>query len=273
MPTAEANRTTTPTTTSNRSRFQQLELTFWAPRDATEKPRRKLWYEFLLALNLRGASLIAVAFVLDANADSKGRTTISITRVATDTGISRSTIERAIRRMDRLGALWIEPRYDSRNGRRTTSRIHLNQGWKRHPRSYRRNVSAGHSPRHCDGGPPVTVTGLEVSTVKEVRVLSAAAVEDTPSRATPPTLHEQQQPYRQIRRIEGLIGTIASRARQLGIPYDEADERHGIADGDITVDDLQRHADDLAEAIKDRQLRRAHGPRYREDPKDPEDRR
>ena len=71
----------------------------------------------------------------------------------------------------------------------TRNRIHLNQGWKRHPKTYRRNVSGGHSPRHSDGGPPVTVTGhyLKRSRIMKWRDLrSGRRLLTRPARERPP---------------------------------------------------------------------------------------
>ena len=87
--------------------------------------------------------------------------------------------------------------------------------------------------------------------------LPLAAVADRyPSRARD---HEQQQQrfterkaQRQEERIEGLIGAIAVRARQLGMEYNEAEERQLLEAGEIGVDDLQRHADKLEEKLRSR---------------------
>ena len=62
----------------------------------------------------------------------------------------------------------------------------------------------------------------------------------------------RQQQQRQEQRVEGLIAAIAARARRLGMEYDETDERHRLAAGEIGVDELQALADRLAEEIRDR---------------------
>ena len=98
--------------------------------------------------------------------------------------------------------------------------------------------------------------------------LPLAAVADRyPSR----TRDEQQQQRfaeqkakRHEERVEGLIGAIAVRARELGLDFNESDERQRLAAGEIDVDSLQEHANRLADEIRERRLRRAHGPRYRE---------
>ena len=87
--------------------------------------------------------------------------------------------------------------------------------------------------------------------------LPLAAVADRyPSRARD---HEQQQQrfterkaQRQEERIEGLIGAIAVRARQLGMEYNEAEERQLLEAGEIGVEDLQQHADKLEEKLRSR---------------------
>ena len=73
---------------------------------------------------------------------------------------------------------------------------------------------------------------------------------------------KQQQQDRDQVRIDGLIPAIAVRARELGREYDEAEERRLVEAGEITVGDLQSHADELAAEIRERRLRRAHGPSY-----------
>jgi len=67
---------------------------------------------------------------------------------------------------------------------------------------------------------------------------------------------EQQQQQRERKleeRIEGLIAAIATRARKLGMLYDENDERRRLAAGEIGVAELQTLADKLGERIRDRQ--------------------
>ena len=75
---------------------------------------------------------------------------------------------------------------------------------------------------------------------------------------------DQEQQQQQHRRVEGLFGAIAARARQVGRPYDEADERKRLAAGEIDIEDLQRQANSLNAEVREQTLRRAHGPRYRE---------
>ena len=82
------------------------------------------------------------------------------------------------------------------------------------------------------------------------------------SRATSADRRQQQQQQdRDQVRIEGLFGAIAARCRELGHDYDEQDERRRLREGEIDVDRLQRHADELATEVRKKRLRRAHGPR------------
>ena len=87
------------------------------------------------------------------------------------------------------------------------------------------------------------------------------------SREAPPRNEEQQQQRRpensiatenERRRLEGLIGAIAARSRNVGEPYDEADTRRRIAAGETTIDDLQHHADRLATRRRANDTRRPH---------------
>ena len=83
------------------------------------------------------------------------------------------------------------------------------------------------------------------------------------SRATSADRRQQQQQHdRDEVRIEGLFGAIAARCRELGYDYDERDERRRLREGEIDIDRLQRHAGDLAVEMRERRLRRAHGPQY-----------
>ena len=66
----------------------------------------------------------------------------------------------------------------------------------------------------------------------------------------------EQQQHAHNTRVEGLIAVIAVRCRKLGrLPYDEEDERARLARGEITVNDLQKLADELLEDIVTRGAR------------------
>ena len=64
---------------------------------------------------------------------------------------------------------------------------------------------------------------------------------------------QQQQQDRRERRSDGLFAAIAARSRKLRYDYNEADERRRLAAGEIDVDDLQRRADELQQAIVERE--------------------
>ena len=85
----------------------------------------------------------------------------------------------------------------------------------------------------------------------------SVAADRYPSRARVADRRQEQQQHRNQIRLEGLLGAIASRARQLGHDFDEADERRRIADGEIDVAALQALADDLdAELAEQGDVRR-----------------
>ena len=82
---------------------------------------------------------------------------------------------------------------------------------------------------------------------------AAANVRSTPEDEPSPIVQQQQlNQDRTQERIEGLFAAIAARARALHKDYDEADERHRLAVGEIGVDELQALADNLADEIRDR---------------------
>ena len=102
-------------------------------------------------------------------------------------------------------------------------------------------ANEGSPPREQGFAPPAN----EGSPQGVQEGIQEAAVVDT-HRRTRRTARQQQQQQAFDPRSEGLVGAIASRARKLHKKYDEADERHRLAVGEIGVDDLQRLADELA---------------------------
>ena len=88
----------------------------------------------------------------------------------------------------------------------------------------------------------------------ELPFAAAAAVPGTQEdEAEADRQQQQQRNQERIReRIEGLFAAIAARARQLGMEYDEADERRRLKVGEIGVEELQAHADRLADEIRGR---------------------
>ena len=88
---------------------------------------------------------------------------------------------------------------------------------------------------------------------------AVADVRSTLERSASLTSRQQQQQRNQERldkRIEGLFAAIAARARELGMEYDEVDERRRLKAGEIGVDELQALADKLADEIQQRRCGR-----------------
>ena len=111
-----------------------------------------------------------------------------------------------------------------------------------------------HDETSCHDTTKRRVTG---EPVQENQISKPIAAAD-PSRATAADRRRQEQQQRREDRIEGLFAAIAPRAREAGHLYDEADERRRLARGEITVEDLQRQADQLLEEVREHRLRRAH---------------
>lgn len=107
----------------------------------------------------------------------------------------------------------------------------------------------------------VTIRHISGEPVQGNLYSDSIAVAGTP-RASSADRRQQQLDRDQVR-IEGLFAAIAPRAREAGYTYDEADERRRLAAGEIDVDDLQHQADRLLEEVREKRLRRAHGPQYR----------
>ena len=105
----------------------------------------------------------------------------------------------------------------------------------------------GRRPDMVSGQTGRTYVGLDLRAI-------AAAADRYPSRAR----DEEQQQQRNQARLEGLFGAIASRARQLGHDFDEADERRRLAESEIDVTALQALADDLEAELADRGDVRRH---------------
>ena len=87
---------------------------------------------------------------------------------------------------------------------------------------------------------------------------AVADVRSTLERPASLTSRQQQQrnQERLDKRIEGLFAAIAARARELGMEYDEVDERRRLKAGEIGVDELQALADKLADEIQQRRCGR-----------------
>ena len=96
---------------------------------------------------------------------------------------------------------------------------------------------------------------------KERRSLKGNLSDSNAAAAVVPDDRQQQQQRRINVRVEGLIGACAVRARKLKRPIDEALERKRLAAGEIDVEDIQRMADELQDAIDERDERGRRGGR------------
>jgi len=110
--------------------------------------------------------------------------------------------------------------------------------------------NTGHGALNLDGN-----TGHHARQQRAVpgRAVPAAVADLSPMRARDDEQQQQQRERKLEERIEGLIAAIATRARKLGMLYDENDERRRLAAGEIGVAELQTLADKLGERIRDRQ--------------------
>jgi len=115
-----------------------------------------------------------------------------------------------------------------------------------------------HETRHLD----VTKGDISGEPVQGNLISDRYAAAGTPRAREADRRRQEQQQQRNEDRIEGLFAAIAARAREAGHDYDERDERRRLAEGEIDVDALQRLADRLLEEVRERRLRRAHGPSY-----------
>ena len=70
---------------------------------------------------------------------------------------------------------------------------------------------------------------------------------------------QQQLSRRTETRIEGLFSVCAVRARQLGLTYDEADERARLRAGETNLGDIQALADQLADDLAQQPKRKEVG--------------
>lgn len=115
-----------------------------------------------------------------------------------------------------------------------------------------------HETRHLD----VTKGDISGEPVQRNLISDRYVAAGTPRAREADRQRQEQQQQRTEDRIEGLIGAIAARAREVGRAFDEADERRRLAGGEIDVDGMQQLADELGDEVREKRLRRAHGPRY-----------
>jgi hypothetical protein len=111
----------------------------------------------------------------------------------------------------------------------------------------------GHGDRVIDDH-AVMVTALKGYVPEGLQDDPTVVAQDL-TRARPESVQKQQQHVPESR-VNGLIAAIAARSRELGmLPYNEEEERGRLARGEITVDDLQRLANELLEEIISRRPR------------------
>ena len=244
----------------------QLSLRFFALIEGYKRlpPDRALWRELVNlavgepksfrdgARTVSASTLVLVAYALYMRANSAGIIEdFSATLIASDCRIGREHAQAALRVLNRLHVF-----RSTRASRRRPACHRMNLGgldWPAVRARLRRSSGDPGSPLSGDPGSPLK--GNEKGSQKSLAV--AAGTSST--RET----NRQQQQQRQQDRVEGLIGAIAARAREVGREYDEVDERRRLAEGEINVDDMQRLADELGEEIQERRLRRIHGSSYR----------
>ncbi len=271
----------------------QLSLRFFALIEGYKRvpPDRALWRELVNlavghlksfrdgARTVSASTLVLVAYALYMRANSAGVVEdFSATLIAADCRIGREHAQAALRVLNRLHVF-----RSTRASRRRPACHRMNLGgldWPTLRARLKRSASGDRGSLledvsgdrrsllgHPSGDPRSLLSGDHGSPPKGNQkgkgIQQPIAVAASTPRASEADRQSQQQQQRQQDRIEGLIGAIAARARELDREYDEADERQRLAKGEINLDDMQRLADELGEEVRERRLRRIHGPSYR----------
>ena len=270
----------------------QLSLRFFALIEGYKRvpPDRALWRELVnLALGhpksfrdgartVSASTLVLVAYALYMRANSAGVVEdFSATLIAADCRIGREHAQAALRVLNRLHVF-----RSTRASRRRPACHRMNLGgldWPTVRARLKRSSSGDRGSlledasgdrrsllEDASGDPRSLLSGDHGSPPKGNQKGGGTQQPVAVAAGTPCTREadrQSQQQQRQQDRIEGLIGAIAARARELDREYDEADERQRLAKGEINVDDMQRLADELGEEVRERRLRRIHGPSYR----------
>ena len=270
----------------------QLSLRFFALIEGYKRvpPDRALWRELVnLALGhpksfrdgartVSASTLVLVAYALYMRANSAGVVEdFSATLIAADCRIGREHAQAALRVLNRLHVF-----RSTRASRRRPACHRMNLGgldWPTVRARLKRSSSGDRGSlledasgdrrsllEDASGDPRSLLSGDHGSPLKGNQKGGGTQQPVAVAAGTPCTREadrQSQQQQRQQDRIEGLIGAIAARARELDREYDEADERQRLAKGEINVDDMQRLADELGEEVRERRLRRIHGPSYR----------
>ncbi len=260
MSTAPADRTTHPSTTGNRHAPEDkteppaqptLVPTFPAPmqvrlpiradgKRGSDRIRFRIWQDPRLSGLVQTVVLVISEFVDQAHAARlKGQTIAECAHMSVERCLKAANVAAS------LGVMAIDRRSHHRRYVFLDSWLR----WFGNPaeRPERHDVSSSHDTTIR------RVTGEPV----QKNLLKPIAAAKPPAHAREADRRQQQQQNR----LKGLFGAIAARCRELGHDYDEQDERRRLREGEIDIDRLQRHADDLATDVRERRLRRAHGPR------------
>ena len=286
IPSATAVNTDEPATT-DLNHLQQLELRLFERLDQFRgiPPEKGLWRELLdLAVGTAktftacGKTLTAsfvhhVGLALFMRANGAGIAHVTNELLAADIRRDRAGVSAALVVLGRLRI-----KRSTRPNRRGAEFHALNLGGLNWP-ALRQRAAAKHAAAQpsLDFESPLQLLPLSEPSCGETPQLSCGetpqlkgyvrreeisdpvAAAGTPAREGSDDTDQQQQRRRQAR-IEGLIAAIAARARKLGMEYNEADERQGLETGEIDVDALQAHADELGEMLRTQRRHRALGP-------------
>ena len=242
--------------------YEQLRLRLWAaaPDDGPARPDKALFRELFDLAHLTGTARL-VCWEIASYTSRHGKCQLRIKRLADSLEISTRTIKAAIAEIRQSGAL---------RTHRTRGALIFELaigGWFRNARRPRKPPEDQPKLLLVDVEEVKLASPLEVKPASPLKIKKGCtskgrdqdsiAAAGTPARESS---DEDQQQRRRHDRIEGLIAAIAARARQLGMKYDEADERRGLERGEIDVDALQAHADELGEMLRAQRRHRALGP-------------
>ena len=270
---------------------QQLELRLFARIDAYRgvPPDRALWRELVdLAIGTvkhftgYGKTLSAgfvhhLTWAIYGRSDRAGIARVTDRQLAADMRREPKAVTAGILVVRRLGIIRTirasrrAPRFHSLNlGGLDWPAVRRRAVAHRRERQLRLDLADGHHQLLLPASgvhttPLNSLSGVHTTPLKGVRTegqISEPIAAAGTSRASTADRRRQEQQQRQEDRIEGLFAAIAARAREAGHDYDERDERQRLAEGEIDVDRLQVLADKLGEEVREKRLRRAHGPSY-----------
>ena len=182
------------------------------------KPTITKLRDALDAFNVKGTARL-LAYELLSYWTPGGTVFPSVPTLADGLGLKPRMVQYHLKRLERVG-LWVR---HGRTGTTNTYELRL-------PGGVQPIAGGGCNPLH----PEVT---------NEVTTYLPAVVVSTSRRK------QQQLSRRTETRIEGLFSVCAVRARQLGLTYDEADERARLRAGETNLGDIQALADQLADDL------------------------